>query len=507
MRVAFLERGEGQALVIVGLAMMALLGAVALAVDWGFGYATRREMQNDADTAALTAGRRAASTFELAALGTTPAFEATREDVCAEVKAGIPTEVKAGIPSPKSTVEISFFGDANVTVPASWTKITTADCSVGAGLPVPPDTVYVRTRATTTYPSLFNVINRGPMTVGASARVRLTAGAAIRPLQRSGAGGQPGAGLSGSTTLPNAPIWPFMMRFPESQFGADSACGRFCDQSSREIPLWTDGVATKKDTVLVTFAHYSRQGQDVHQPITESELTGSSNGLSDWFQHGFGGSVSPGTDWSNAAWKQYAGGAVLPALQAKRTSCSDARARPYFPAPSCPDSGTSTRGDWVERVDTDLTPQMARRMLDFIRQNGRDTEASVKQGWGKAVVVNVFLWDCAERFDTNGKSKKEADDEEGGTWTLQGSSDTCSTVPFSPASGSDYRVHVFSVVPLTFYENSIKGYENAQKPRTISAFWGDAFGDAGDCQRSQNWSSSACALNPLMNSAFLVPDE
>ena len=57
-------------------------------------------------------------------------------------------------------------------------------------------------------------------------------------------------------------------------------------------------------------------------------------------------------------------------------------------------------------------------------------------------------------------------------------------------------------MPLTFYEGLID--VNDQR---VDAFWGDAFGDAGDCQRSQNWSSSACALNPLMNSAFLVPDE
>lgn len=522
---SFVERDEGQALVIVGLAMIALLGAVALAVDWGFGYASRRELQNDADAAALTAGRRVASTFELVAAvpsGTRPAFEASQGEVC--------TEVAAGVRSPSATVEIAFFDDTNANDPSRWTTISTANCAAGAGVPVPATTVLVRARASATYPSLFNVINRGPIAVGAAARVRLTAGAAVRPLLLPsplppGAGRQAGVGLSGSTTAPNAPIWPFMMRFPDSRFAPDGACGRFCDQSGRKIRLWDEGAATRGGTVLVTLAHESVQQPGVHQLVTESDFTGSLLGedgrqatgrllnasstlscsiqtgkwdtlggadeqncdLPNWFRYGFRGSLSPETDWNDPAWRRYAGESSPSALPASRSSCTAARAQPYFPTRSC--NGTSMRGDWVETVRGGLTPNMVLRMRDLVRQYGRDTVASVTQGWGKALVVNVFLWDCAEHFEAGEKK-----------WKLQGSPADCSTFNIDPRYANDYRLHVFSVVPLTFYENLIYPAD-----QTVDAFWGDAFGDAGSCQR--DWTPPQCALNPLMNSAFLVPDE
>ena len=515
MRLAFLEREEGQALVIVGLAMMALLGAVALAVDWGFGYATRREMQNDADSAALTAGRRVVSTFEARS---SPSFEATQEEVCKEVALATRT--------PSATVEIALFSDANVRDPASWAKISTANCGAGAGLPIPPDTVFVRARATVMYPSLFNVVTRGPMTVGASARVRLTSGAVIRPLLLPAAAGprarNVGDGLSGSTTEPNAPIWPIMLRFNASTFTSD-ACGRFCDEPGREIELWANG-APQMGAVLVTFAHQSTRQPNVHQLITESDFTGAaapedgrpwtglrtntsttsscSNGswdtkggadartcdLPNWFHYGFRGSVSLGTDWGRDPWRAYANDQRPSALSTARSSC--AAAQPYVPTRSCDKRRSTSRlGDWVETADGVPDMNMALRMHEFIRQYGRDTVASVTRVLGKALVVNVFLWDCAERFSD-------------GNWTLQGTSVSCSQFSVDPSASSDFRVHAFTVVPLTFYEGLID-----ESRMTIKAFWGDAFGDAGDCQRSQNWSSSACALNPLMNSAFLVPDE
>jgi Flp pilus assembly protein TadG len=49
----FLAREEGQTLVYVTLALIALLAVVALAIDAGFAYSTRRHMQNAADAGAL----------------------------------------------------------------------------------------------------------------------------------------------------------------------------------------------------------------------------------------------------------------------------------------------------------------------------------------------------------------------------------------------------------------------------------------------------------------------
>jgi len=50
----------GQALIIVGLAMVVLLAALALGLDWGYGLTQRRVMQNAADAASLAAGKQLA---------------------------------------------------------------------------------------------------------------------------------------------------------------------------------------------------------------------------------------------------------------------------------------------------------------------------------------------------------------------------------------------------------------------------------------------------------------
>lgn len=525
MRTAYLDREDGQALAIIALAIAVLLGAAALAVDWGFGYTSRRELQNDADMAALTAGRRLASTFQLVASspsGLAPSFGANTDDVCEEIA----TALAAAARSPRATIEISFFGDANADKPATWTVVSTADCRANAGsVPQDPPTVFVRARASATYASLLNVFNRGPITVAASARVRLTAGAAARPLQPDVAARVPGPGLSGSTTRPNATIWPFMIHFNANSFASDKVCGRFCDEPDRLISLWDKGTAADNGTVLVTFAHESVK-QPVHQLVSESDYTGAvlnegrqltglldnysstsscsivsgkwdTMGVADprtcdvpnWFHYGYRGSVSLGTDWASESWKSFAGGQTAAGLPAGRESCAIARARTYFPTFSCA-GPTSTRGDWVETVAGAPDQNMAQRMQEFIRLYGRDTVASLSRGWGKALVVNVFLWDCAEHFS-------------GGAWTLQDESADCSQFDVDPKVASDYRVHVFSVVPLTFYEGLIR----TQGRVTIDAFWGNAFGDAGVCQSIPPPTTPQCQLNPLMNSAFLVPDE
>lgn len=53
----WLEENDGQALILVALALVVLLGAGALAVDAGHLYQTRRQMQNAADAGALAGAR------------------------------------------------------------------------------------------------------------------------------------------------------------------------------------------------------------------------------------------------------------------------------------------------------------------------------------------------------------------------------------------------------------------------------------------------------------------
>jgi len=66
----FVRADEGQALVVAGLAMVVLMGALAFAVDWGYGFSVHRLAQNQADAAALAAGRLLASSY----VGGNPAF-------------------------------------------------------------------------------------------------------------------------------------------------------------------------------------------------------------------------------------------------------------------------------------------------------------------------------------------------------------------------------------------------------------------------------------------------
>jgi len=170
-------------------------------------------------------------------------------------------------------------------------------------------------------------------------------------------------------------------------------------------------------------------------------------------------------------------------------------------------------GDWVETINDpalgSLTPNMALRMREFIARYGRDA-AGTSRGLGKAVVVHVMLWDCAET-SMNGQ------------WSLIQVGSTpasCADLPVGDDQG-DYqgnnqgnrlppvdRVHVFSIVPFTFYENLI-----AADGSSVQAYWGDAFGQPGfyrsgttDASCATDPSQPACQLNPLMNSAFLVPD-
>src|SRR5512135_2747214 len=54
----------GQAMIFVAIAAVVLLGALALAVDWGYGLAQRRVMQTSSDAAALAVGRLLATSVQ-----------------------------------------------------------------------------------------------------------------------------------------------------------------------------------------------------------------------------------------------------------------------------------------------------------------------------------------------------------------------------------------------------------------------------------------------------------
>jgi hypothetical protein len=122
--------------------------------------------------------------------------------------------------------------------------------------------------------------------------------------------------------------------------------------------------------------------------------------------------------------------------------------------------------------------------------------------------VNILLWDCAEHF-YGGTA--------GSRWSLLTGTGDCSSVRstggWEDASGwhdgggglSIDRVHLFAVVPFTFYANLID--PSATGGPRVQGYWGNAFGNAGTCGDPVNWAKAGCGLNLFMNSAFLVPDE
>lgn len=556
------RREEGQALVIVGLALFVLMGSLALSVDWGYSLLTRRGAQNEADAAALGAGRYLASSY----VGGASPFEVSREAVWCEARRQRDLNSRSTPTSVARSLSLSFLSAAGTPLA---TPITTADCVPPGSTSVPPATAYLRVQSNTEYSSLFGAITRQPtIRVSGSARVRLTGSAGldasgsaipgVRALQPLPAGEIPGVGLSGSTTRPNVALWPLVRRYNASEFSG-LPCGQYaqCDATRGRITLWPDA-RFGSFSGLVSYAHFSPREApygDTHQVITESDYTGhpvshhshpamplmpngvpldptipracggsptwdpygyadlwigtpeslaTSCDLPNWFRYGYRGSIGLGTNFGSASWTGFYGAPraaeMPPALTNSRYSCG---AQWYFPTPSC--ATNSTIGDWVETVPSDLTPLMADQMRSFIRTYGRLTP----KGLGRAVVVHVFLWDCAEHFDSS--------QPVGSRWNLivapdaDGDLNGCQLTPRPVRINSVDRVHLVSVVPLTVYENDVRTDNRTVPPTvTVYAYWGDVFGDAGACGVAAAPPATlppGCSMNPLFNSAFLVPDE
>ncbi|HEY6202139.1 MAG TPA: pilus assembly protein TadG-related protein [Candidatus Limnocylindria bacterium] len=552
---AFSRADEGQVLVIVALAMVVLMGALALALDWGYGYVQRRGTQNAVDSATLAAARHVASTFKV--VGAVPAFDATIEEVCDDVAARTATL--------SGTTEISFFSDP--TAPGTWTTVGTSGCAAGSGVPVPNDTSFVRIRSM----SSFRSLTQQTITIAASARARLSGSAgcgnadcaALRPIELPSTTPPPSGprqGLSGYTTEPNVAIWPIALHLNMSDFGGPP-CGLYCSALSgpgrRTIwPLDPYGPAGFRG--LLTFTHFSPRESDagsrsVHQFNTESDYTGTTDDgirnahdhndaavypkaqmpnadsracgaapswdtlgrpslasadtigcdLPNWFHYGYRGSIGLSTDWSGSFNGLPGAGVDRPEqLPVSRSSCDRSI---VLPRPSCTGAPNQI-GDWIETVPGDLTPVIADQMLAFVRRYGRvvpnsSTPVSASPGaplFGKAVTVYLPLWDCAENFDPS----QAAPDR----WQLiiqgrKGDPDEpdCSTLKKIRSTTVD-RVHIAAVVPFAFYEGLI-----TSSPVSVQAYWGDAFGDAGICTTDPL--APGCVLNEFMNSAFLVPDE
>ena len=527
MTETFVRGDEGQALVVVGIALAVIVGALVLSADWGYGLAMRRASQNQADAAALAAGRVLASSYD----GASPAFASTQEDAwnaaCEARNANTPSAPM----SQDRILTVSFLASDGAQI--AETSSASATCTLTPAVLVPNDTTDVRVRSEVTYQSLLGVVTRQQISVAASAQARLTSGAAVRPLRipagTSNPVGVPGVGLSGASTLPNSAMWPIVVRYDVSSWDPSA---------SHTISLIASGAASAGIQFLA-ISHYSPHESiagrsQSHQTVTESDYTGTSNGhhghpstprlansdtracggsaswdtngsaslataascdVPNWFNYGYRGSLSVGTDWNDASWSQFEGAqdeTELPdPLSLSRASCTARAASFYNVAP--PSCLLATAGDWVETT-TGIDPSVvADRMLSFISRYGRDVPMA-GGGLEKAVVVNVFLWDCAERFDA------AASEPPRDRWRpITGPGGDCSL-----GTGTFDRVHLFTAVPLTFRESDVVPSTNPTAVN-VTATWGHVFGDAGRCGYPST--PAGCGLNPMINSAFLVPSD
>jgi Flp pilus assembly protein TadG len=519
---------EGQALVVVGAAMVVLMGALVLTLDWGYGFASRRTMQNEADAAVLAAGRLLATNYRASL-----PFAASQEQVWCAAKAAADGN-RANRPTGSvETMQVSFSSGNGSFTPDP--PLSVVDCgAMPTATDVPNDTRYVRVRVNVTYASLFGIVERRQVQAAGNARARLTAGAAVRPLLplnvppgNPNRYGTPGVGLSGAWTAPNVAMWPIVVRYSN------------WDDASAATPLSRSGVSTDAN-FFVSLSHDSPRETSParHQLITESDYTGTgdiahgwrgtspitntgpgwcrADGLWDtfgfanvrnsaqcdvpnWFNYGFRGSLSVGTNWSlsDPGWNSFESGRTPPQLTPRkdRSSC-DALPKWMIPitAPSCAPGAPSTIGDWVEVVPRSGAngvdqQQVHDRIISFIERYGRDAG-----GGDKSVVVNIFLWDCAQRYDGPAGAAN--------AWVRLGDPKDCAEIDPGDMS-SIARVHLLAAVPMTILRSEVVMAGPALR---LTGRWGDIFGDAGVCARVPT-PATGCDLNPLMNSAFLVPDE
>ncbi|MGH2500014.1 MAG: hypothetical protein ACRDF0_08010 [Candidatus Limnocylindria bacterium] len=579
---AFARADGGQALIIVAAAMATLIAALALGIEWGHSLTMRRISQNEADSTGSQVGKYLATSVK------ERGFTVNRREVWCHARDYL--RASGALTRTGATVVLSVAYSRDNRDWERETRANIAGSSCGSGGDIDDDTQYVRVRVEATYTSLIAGVVRGKLTAGSSAHLKLAGSEILKPLAATGGhgcgpGGDPppcpaGIGLAGDPAGPH--LWPLARHWDDFD-DLDDPCGQFCDPNddgNRPVRFWPP----PSDQVfggfkgLVDLSHESlRHADQTHQLATQADYSGSPHGgtapvanavascgatfdtkgsgpvygqsnslgcnVPNWFHHGYQGGVGLGTNWADAGWNGFLGiGTATETerpspLPASRESCD----RPgYLAAPSC-DADLSLIGDWAETAPGDMTAEMVAGMQDFIDRSGREVRYSSTligswapsdvrgRPFGKAVVVHVFLWDCAELYT--------ADAPRGERWELlEGSGGDCSRVnsgsrfpgdveealgnlcdrlpePAKPPFCDDLddggegdgqspgRVHLFAAVPFTFYEGLVT--MSGGQP-WVRAYWGDVFKAPGACEVDP---SRCLPLNPLANTAFLVAEE
>ena len=526
----FRRDDHGQALVVVALCITVLLGAVALGVDWGYGLTQRRVMQNAADAGTMAAAK-ALATSVIAVPGpgnsTTYIFSASKELLyCRALDFA---KVNQGFGFGALTVTIEFGLVSNPGNPATWdppawqAPFGGVDCAAPASTTaVHPDTRFVRVRSTTTYRSLFaTVIGQPTVIAGAQARARLT-----------------------GTSVPlSGPTWPMVRHYNPADFV--NQCGNPCNPTTAEpVPFWCTAGPQCSAAVYgnfkaaVDFSRYSTyysysegSATNVQQLIAAWDQTGnhpdhSPNGnncpstwnsrgdhdptnhdttcdVPNWFYYSFGGSLGLDTPWDTVSKPLPTGQAALQDLGDRAGPNGICPAPTYVSAPSC-GAGNHMLGDWIEVTGGNIGSNYSSVLRDRIESQGSLTAFSshpypnknqpcIDPGgpnesncYGKAITMLIFLWDCAETYDSGT-----------GTWPLvlgvhgQTINPNCYELDNTGNTGDVNRVHLFTAAPFTFYKALVN-------TSSVEGFWGGAWGSASSCP--------SCVLNPLANAAYLDGD-
>jgi hypothetical protein len=544
------DRDEGgQALIVIAVGVMVLLLAAGLAVDVGNSLTLRRVSQNQADAAVLAVGKLLATSVSDSGGGVH--FTVSREQAWCLAREFVNNNrrFESGIAS--ETMSVSFASDGG-----PWTApLTAATCPAsGPGTAIPAGIMYTdaRVRAEQTSRSLTGGISGQAMISGATAQARI-AGAAmaqgsmgVTPLSRH---------YTALPAIPHAPTWPLTRHFDATEYS--SPCGLYCDpNNATRLAFWPPTSPNRFGEFrgLLTLSHLStRFTAPIHQYQSESDYTGSFHdadpgtapvpnqslgcssdpwdtagsqdaatnlvcGIPNWFYYGYRGAIGVDSSWSQSGWggasrdDDYVADNEAPTPLTTRGACAGLPT--YFAATSC---GDPLLGDWIETAFGDINDNMVGRMREYIAREGREVPFSSRTVvggpnagnlYGRAVVMPLFVWDCGERYYPSSAYAAASPGDEWDPVTRNGGNNhngdnddeegDCSRPKTGETSRKRIdRVHIFAVIPFTFYEGLVTS-------TAIEAYWGGAYAQPGRCEADP---VACAALNPLINTAFLVRDD
>ena len=545
----------GQAMILVALAIVVLLGALALGAEWGFSLTQRRLEQNAADASALATARLLAGSVRSTSGG--PVFAVTEHEAyCKALDFANQNLVSFRPSSPVDGLTVEWAA-ANATggplLP--WVALPSrgspgfASCPDSGGAAVNAAARFIRATPTVTYSSpIAAVAGRSSITASARAVARIVgtpvpADEPSWPMVRH----YNAADFQGGPCSPCDPqtIAPFtfwssnqaevvfgqfkgLIDFSRYSINANVSNGKpACGNSSslacvpQLVADWDhSGVAPGKADLVSVFSGGTpcsppaAAGKWLTQGLEDVQNADKQCSLLNWIAYGFGGSSPAGStgaggtlslddDFSGITWNGATEFREAPTMlpnAAQRSACSSVP--PQLKSPSCT---VRTKGDWVEAASTgNVGNGPADALRYFIDQHGVTDSLSSKPTsngngaplFGKKVVILVYLWDCAEAFTHTVSGNNQ--------WSMitpsRGGND-CSDIHDGNDIGSAQlgRVHLFTAAPFTFYRGLVSGSD-------IKGFWGgNVTGDPGIC--ATNPLLPQCQLNAFSNAVFLVADD